>query len=122
MEPGYYRFPTIHTDTVAFVCEGDLWSVPASGGIARRLTSNPGQASTPAFSPDGALLAFAGRDEGAAEVYVMDANGGPSRRLTFLGANSAVVGWSRDSQRIIFSSNTAQPFQGTQQLYMIDWR
>ena len=73
LQQGYYRFPTIHKDTVAFVCEGDLWSVPASGGIARRLTSNPGEITTPAFSPDGALLAFAGRDEGAPEVYVMPA-------------------------------------------------
>ncbi|MEP7188637.1 MAG: peptidase, partial [Roseiflexaceae bacterium] len=122
MDQGYYRFPTIHNDTVVFVCEGDLWSVPAAGGIARRLTSNPGEVSTPAFSPDGALLAFAGRDEGAPEVYIMPAEGGPARRLTFLGANSAVVGWSRDGQQIIFSSNAAQPIPRVHQLYTIDWR
>ena len=57
-EAGYYRFPTIHADTVVFVCEDDLWTVSASGGIARRLTSNLGQASTPALSPDGSTLAF----------------------------------------------------------------
>src|SRR6185295_14929300 len=122
MEHGYYRFPTIHNDTVVFVCEGDLWSVPAAGGIARRLTANPGQISTPAFSPDGTLLAFAGRDEGAAEVYVMPAAGGPSRRLTFLGANSAVVGWSSDGETIIFSSSAGQPFQRVSQLYAINWQ
>jgi hypothetical protein len=50
MEHGYYRFPTIHNDTVVFVCEGDLWSVPTAGGVARRLTSNPGEITTPVFS------------------------------------------------------------------------
>ena len=102
MQQGYYGSPTIHRDTVVFVCEGDLWSVPASGGLARRLTSNPGEITTPVFSPDGALLAFAGRNEGSSEVYLMPAAGGPSRRLTFLGATSSAVGWSLDGETIIF--------------------
>ncbi len=118
-EAGYYRFPTIHYDTVVFVCEDDLWSVPASGGIARRLTSNPGQASTPALSPDGTLLAFAGRDEGTPEVYCMPIAGGPAHRLTFLGANTWVVGWSVDSQSVIFASSAGQPFVRQDRLYAI---
>jgi hypothetical protein len=83
---GYYRWPTIHDDTVVFVCEDDLWSVAASGGVARRLTANPGSVQSPALSPDGTLLAFVGRDEGPGEVFVMLAVGGEARRLTFLGA------------------------------------
>lgn len=118
-EAGYYRFPTIHQDTVVFVCEDDLWTVPAAGGIARRLTSNPGQASMPAFSPDGSLLAFTGRDEGSPEVYCMPAAGGSAERLTYLGATSWVVGWSRDGQSLIFASNAAQPFLKQYLLYSV---
>ena len=40
--PGYYRDPAIHGDTIIFTAEGDLWTVSAKGGAARRLTSNPG--------------------------------------------------------------------------------
>ena len=119
-EQGYYRFPTIHDQTVVFVSEDDLWTVPASGGTARRLTANPGQASHPAFSPDGTLLAFAGRDEGAPEIYVMPAGGGPARRLTCLGGDSWVVGWQPDGLAVIFASNAAQPFDRVHALYAVD--
>jgi tricorn protease len=109
---GYYRFPTIHNTSVVFVSEDDLWIVSAHGGVARRLTSGLGSASYPALSPDGQWLAFSGRDEGPTEVYVMPAEGGPSRRLTFLGANSSVIGWRGD--KILFGSDAAQPFRPPQ--------
>ena len=69
MAAGYYRFPTIHQDTIVFVSEDDLWTVPRQGGIARRLTSNLGEVNYPALSPDGEWLAFVGREEGMPEVY-----------------------------------------------------
>ena len=107
---GYYRFPTLHGQTVVFVCEDDLWSVPDSGSIARRLTSGLGEASYPFLSPDGATLAFIGREEGHTEVYVMPALGGPARRLTYLGSITRVVGWSPDGESILFMSHAGQPF------------
>ncbi|MEI7645616.1 MAG: S41 family peptidase [Chloroflexales bacterium] len=120
MTQGYYRFPTIHDDSVVFVCEDDLWVVGAAGGMARRLTANPGEALRPTLSPDGQLLAFTGRDEGGPEVYVMPAVGGPARRLTFLGAaRTQVAGWSPDGTEILFSSESGQPFGGMPQLFAV---
>lgn len=107
---GYFRFPTIHNNTVVFVCEDDLWSVSAQGGRAVRLTSNLGEVSHPFFSPDGSTIAFTGREEGAVEVYSMPADGGRAKRLTYLGGAALVAGWTPDG-KIAFSANTAQPFQ-----------
>jgi len=108
---GYYRYPTIHKTKIVFTCEDDLWEVSAGGGVARRLTANLGVVSHPAFSPDGQWLAFIGREEGETEVYVMPATGGPATRLTFLGAATTVLGWTPDSQQIVFASNAGQPFR-----------
>jgi tricorn protease len=118
MTAGYYRFPTIHDDTVVFVSEDDLWSVPRTGGVARRLTSNLGDVSYPMLSPDGTQLAFVGKEEGAAEVYVMRAEGGSARRLTYLSSNCRVVGWTADGA-IIFTSNYGQPTWAEMHLYSV---
>ncbi|MFO1514983.1 MAG: hypothetical protein U1F83_19105 [Verrucomicrobiota bacterium] len=50
---GYYRFPTIHGDTIVFTAEGDLWRVGVKGGVAQRLTTHLGSETSAAISPDG---------------------------------------------------------------------
>ena len=78
---GYYRFPTLHGSTVVFAAEGDLWTVSVDGGLARRLTTHPGEEAFPAISPDGETLAFSATYEGPMEVYTMPLAGGrPTRR------------------------------------------
>ncbi|MEW6473216.1 MAG: S41 family peptidase [Actinomycetota bacterium] len=106
---GYLRHPSLRGDTIAFVTEDDLWSVPASGGIARRLTANLSEVSHPALSPDGRHVAFTSREEHHPEVYCMPATGGPAERVTFLGASATVRGWTPDG-RILFTSEAGQPF------------
>ena len=107
---GYYRFPTISDETIVFVCEDDLWTVPISGGVARRLTSNLGATGSPQLSPDGEHLAFAGREEGPTEVYIMPALGGEAKRLTYQGSNASIVGWDADGENILYSSGAGSAF------------
>jgi tricorn protease len=106
---GYLRHPTVQGEAIVFVCDDDLWSVGASGGIARRLTAGLGEPATPALSPDGKWIAFVGRDEQHPEVYLMPAAGGPARRMTWLGPDVMVRGWTPDG-RILFVTTHGQPF------------
>ncbi len=116
---GYYRHPTILGDAVAFVSEDDLWTVPLAGGIARRCTVNPGTLSFPVASREGRQIAFTGRDEGPAEAYVMDVEGGAPRRLTWMGALTQTVGWTPDGREILCASDWGQPFRGLMHLYAV---
>ena len=119
------RFPTLHSGRVVFGHAGDLYTVPAAGGVARRLTSHVGYESFPRFSPDGRWLAFTGQYDGNTEVYLMPAEGGEPRRLTWtptlerddvsdrMGPNNIVLGW-RDHQTVVFRTRARQwnPFKG----------
>jgi tricorn protease len=82
---GFYRHPAIHGDTIVFSAEGDLWTVPAEGGTAQRLTTHPGIENHPVISPDGRTVAFTARYEGPTEVYTMPLAGGVPTRRTYEG-------------------------------------
>src|SRR5208283_4717071 len=106
---GYLRYPSLYDDTIVFVSDDDLWRVPVSGGTARRLTAGLSEPATPCLSPDGQWIAFVGRDEQHPEVYLMSAEGGPARRMTWLGPNVMVRGWTPEGQ-ILFVTTYAQAF------------
>src|SRR5215213_4496486 len=108
------RFPDIYGDRVAFTYSGDIWTAPASGGTATRLTAHPGVEVFAKFSPDGQWIAFTGQYDGDEQVYVVPAAGGEPKQLTFYpakgplpprwGYDNQVLGWSNDGQSIIFRS------------------
>ena len=98
--PGYYRYPAIHGDTIIFTAEGDLWSVSAKGGAARRLTSNPGKETDAVISPDGQTVAFSAQYEGPVDVYTMPVDGGLPQRRTWDG-NAIPAGWTPDGRLLV---------------------
>ncbi len=116
-ELGYYRHPTISGQSVVFVVEDDLWTVSTDGGLAHRLTANPGTHAGPRFSPDGRNIAFTSRDEGRMEVHLMEADGGPSRRLTYFAANTRVAGWRKGE--VLVASDHRSPFNGWFHLWAV---
>ena len=101
--PGYYRYPALHEDTIVFAAEGDLWTVPVTGGAAQRLTTHPGEETNPAISPDGRLLAFTATYEGPSELYIMPLAGGVPKRLTYDADPTVSIGFTPDD-KVLFTT------------------
>jgi tricorn protease len=109
------RFPNIWHDRIVFSYAGDLWTVGTQGGTASHLTSNPGLELFGKFSPDGRFIAFTGQYGGDEQVYVIPADGGAPRQLTFFpaagpladrwGFDNQVYGWTQDGSAILFRSS-----------------
>jgi tricorn protease len=107
------RSPDIYGDRVVFTYAGDLWTAPASGGTAVRLTAHPGMETYAKFSPDGKWIAFTGQYDGDEQVYVIASGGGEPKQLTFYpsrgplaprwGLDNQVEGWTKDG-RVVFRS------------------
>ena len=100
------RYPAVHPtgSTVAFSYQGDIWTVPTTGGKATRLTIHEAYESNPVFSPDGKQIAFSGSRYGNNDLFVMDANGGTVKRLTFHSGADNISSWTQKDQ-IVFSTN-----------------
>jgi tricorn protease len=108
------RFPDIWGNTVVFSYAGDLWKAPATGGTAIRLTAHPGLEMFAKFSPDGKWIAFTGQYDGDEQVYVIPAEGGQPKQLTYYpahgplaprwGYDNQVYGWTPDGTRVLFRS------------------
>ena len=98
------RRPAVSRELVAFEYGGDLWTVPRTGGQARRLTSTPSAEIDPWFSPDGTRLAFTAAVGGNTDVYVVPVTGGEPTRLTFHPSLDAARGWSPDGSRVLYAS------------------
>ena len=104
--PLWMRYPAISPDgkTIVFSYKGDIYSVPATGGEARQLTTNAAHDSYPIWSPDGKKIAFASNREGSFDVYVMSAHGGAPTRITTNSEREIPVAF-KDNDHVLFSAN-----------------
>ena len=86
------RFPDISGDRVVFTYGGDLWTAPASGGGAIRLTSHPGMEVFGKFSPDGKWIAYQGTGgPNGGDIFVQPFPG-PGGRIQISSAGGSQIG------------------------------
>jgi Tol biopolymer transport system component len=67
-------------------------------GATVQITNDPGIEITPALSPDGKLLAYAGGDPTNTSIFVRQVNGGEAIRL----AGGRAPQWSPDGSKLVF--------------------
>ena len=118
------RFPGTNGQDVAFSYAGDIYTVPITGGTARKLTSHKGYEAFARYSPDGRTIAFTGQYDGNTEVYLMSAQGGEPRRITFtasnprddwgdrMGPNNITMTWTPDGSGVIYRNRISDSFDG----------
>lgn len=79
-----------------------LYRLDVARGVAEALPGAPEPSYDPAFSPDGAWLAFAARDGGRTDLFALPSGGvGVPQRLTSLGAARAPA-FSPDGRLLAF--------------------
>ena len=118
------RFPATNGTDIVFSYAGDLYTAPIAGGEARRLTSHVGYEIFPRFSPDGKNIAFTGEYDGNREVYIIPADGGEPRRLTYtatnarddvgdrMGPNNIVMTWTPNGEGVVYRNRISDGFDG----------
>jgi tricorn protease len=113
------RFPQPYGERIVFVADGNVWSVAKTGGTAVRLTSAQGQDMLPRVSPDGRWIAYTEASKAGTDIWVIPAEGGSARRLTYHptteagtggrhGPDNMVVTWTPDSQAVVYLTKRNQ--------------
>src|SRR5262245_30929372 len=92
---------------IAFSMRGDIWKVPADGGIAIAVTSGPAYHFEPAWSPDGSKIAFSHQSTGNLEIGIVGADGGAEPVLASHPAVDIQPAWARDGNSVFFTSARA---------------
>jgi serine/threonine protein kinase len=91
----------------------DVWTANADGGDQRKVEGVPptdhlSADRMPGFSPDGALIAFFQQSKGPhGDYWVVPAEGGQARQLTFDDTFGGAPAWTPEGRFIVFPSQRA---------------
>ncbi len=112
--------PSPDGSRIAFSWQGDLWLVPANGGMAERLTAHPAVERFPVWSPDGRLIAFVSTRHGNDDVFVMpvDRSSAPVR-LSYASTSDIPNAFTPDGGSVLFASHRAEGFSRELQLWTV---
>ena len=95
--------------------QGSLWRQKVGSTEARQLTSGPGYAYQPDWSPDGRHVAFARYVDDAIQLQLLELSTGDIRPLVADGAVNVEPSWSPDGSRLAFVSSS---FEGRWHIFI----
>ncbi|HPF52206.1 MAG TPA: S41 family peptidase [Draconibacterium sp.] len=102
----WLRYPAISPDgsMILFNYKGDIYKVPATGGIAIPITISDSYEYSAVWSHDGSKIAFASDRFGNFDVFVVSASGGEAKRLTYHSAGEVPSSFTPDDSEVIFTA------------------
>src|SRR5437016_7732520 len=111
-DPGDDQHPTERAGTVVFTSyrdgNGELYAVPSTGGVERRVTTTAANETQPALSPDGRHIAYLSDASGVPKLWMCAADGTNPEPLTtgfgFAGSIEASPSWAPSGDRLVFVS------------------
>ncbi|MCZ6918433.1 MAG: S9 family peptidase [Gemmatimonadetes bacterium] len=90
--------------------ETRIWMVSTTDGTVLPMTSPGSSASGPQFSPDNNYLSFqAARNEGKAQVWILDRRGGEASQLTDVEQGVSGHRWSADGGKLLLAIRDPEP-------------
>ena len=108
--------------TLAVDLQGSIWTLPAAGGTATRITDIFNDARQPAFSPDGKSIAFFAYRDGGYDLWAIAPDGSHQHKLTSGAFDDREPAWSHDGTRVAFSSDRGNPLGGDYNIWTLDVR
>lgn len=111
--------PAVGAQSIAFVYGNDLWAADLNGENIRRLTTHKGEESCPVFSPDSRWIAFSGQYDGNTDVYIIPAEGGIPKRLTWHPSPDYVRDFTPDGKSVLFNSSRFAANRNRNKLYTV---
>ncbi len=108
--------------TLAIDLQGSIWTLPASGGTARRVTDVFEDARQPRWSPDGKWMTYFSFRDGGYDLWSIAPDGTGQHRLTWGPFDDREPMWSHDGTRVAFSSDRGSPLGSDYNIWMLDVR
>ncbi len=106
--------------TLAMDLQGSIWTLPATGGTAKRITDVFNDARQPAWSPDGKWIAFFAYRDGGYDLWAIAPDGSNQHKLTVGPFDDREPAWSHDGTRIAFASDRGSPLGSSYNIWVLD--
>ena len=106
--------------TLAIDLQGSIWTLPAKGGPAKRITDIFNDARQPVWSRDGKSLTFFGYRDGGYDLWSINPDGSNQRQLTWGNFDDREPVWSHDGTRIAFSSDRGDALGSDYNIWVLD--
>jgi Tol biopolymer transport system component/imidazolonepropionase-like amidohydrolase len=106
--------------TLAVDLQGSIWTLPASGGTATRITDVFNDARQPTWSPDGKWITFFAYRDGGYDVWAIAPDGSNQHKLTWGPFDDREPIWSHDGTRVAFSSDRGSPLGSDYNIWTLD--